>query len=127
MAKLLADMRGARFDDFTLRKASMRLSFSKSIAGVYSVFHVETNSYVSRMPVLSPADTEDVAVTARTLFDALEQELLSIDEVARRTYRFALNEGAAFYLIDLPETWDNVFSVRTVDWPEIGSNGAYFY
>jgi len=124
LANLLASMFGARFDEFTVRAASLRLSFFKNIEGRQVAFFVETNS-----EVFSTEDmcSTDVSSMAKLLFQALELKLEGIRKLPSNAFRFDFENGVTFCLADGEHLWDNVFSVRTVDWPEQGSQESYFF
>jgi hypothetical protein len=124
LANLLASMRGARFDEFTVRAVSLRLSFSKDVEGRQVAFLVETNGDICSTEEKCPSDA---AMVATLLSPALELRLEGIGKLPSNAYKFDFERGVTFRLADSERLWDNVFSVRTVDWPERGSHEAYFF
>lgn len=123
LANLLTTMCGARFDEFTVRVASMRLTFSKNIEGRQALFFVETNADICD----SEGEPQDGVASNAILFDALELNLEAVRKAPSNAFRFEFEKGVVFCLADSEHLWDNVFSVRTVDWPERGAQEIYFY
>jgi hypothetical protein len=123
-ANVLAAMRGARFDEFTIRAASQRLTFSKRFEERSVSFFVETNGEVRDA---NGKRTSQLYSNPEILFEVLELNLEAITELPTGIFCFTFENGAAFTLADCDGLWDNVFSVRTVDWPAEGARKNYFF
>ena len=124
---VLDAMRGARFDEFCIRKASSSLKFSQGDRMDAPTYILETNCSIST----SLTKSEDYEVTspqsAKILYDLLESNLSELEKVSDKIFLARFEGGAVFYFSDFDNLWDNVFSVRVFNWPAVGDRGSYFF
>lgn len=127
LQEVLFAMKGARLDEFTLRVASIRLTFSKTMEERQAQFIVETNGYVLPNNALNLPYENAVPISAELLYSALERELKSIEIIERYSCVFKFGGELNFYIVDRERMWDNIFSLRTVDWTGSKGQRVYFF
>jgi hypothetical protein len=70
---------------------------------------------------------QGISSAAQRLYEVLELRLDLIRQIDQRVYLFRFENGADIYLADFEELWDNVFSIRTIDWPNDGFQEHYLF
>jgi hypothetical protein len=127
MQNLLDAMKGARFDEFCIRKSSMRFRFSQGVGVESPVFILETNSNISFSIKKLGEYEETTPNAANELFRLLEFNLSELTKVADNGYFIRFDNGNGFYVFDFDGLWDNIFSVRVLNWPNTGDRGHFLY